>query len=288
MEAMFYTKLANEAVQCQLCPHRCKIQPGRHGICRMRANLHGTLESLNWGRIVSIAFDPIEKKPLYHFHPGTRILSLGSLGCNLRCFFCQNYEISQALPESCTRLPIYHPESFIPLAKKEPDNIGIAFTYNEPTVWYEFMLETAMLAQQNNLKTVMVTNGYINPEPLAQLLPFMDAFNVDLKAFTDEFYRKHTGSTLAPVLETLKQIRAAGKHLEITTLVIPTLNDDPVVFAKQIDWLADELGPDTILHLSRYFPHYRCTIEQTPRKTLDQLQEIAMKRLRHVHLGNVW
>lgn len=287
MEAMYYTKLADGVVQCQLCPHRCTIQPGRGGLCRMRVNLHGTLESLNWGRIVSVSMDPIEKKPLYHFHPGRQILSLGSLGCNLRCFFCQNYEISQALPETCTRLTIHHPDTFVAMALREPGNLGIAFTYNEPTVWYEYMLQTATLAQEEGLKTVMVTNGYINPEPLAQLLPFIDAFNVDLKGFTNDFYRKHTGATLEPVLQTLKQIRAAGKHLEVTTLAIPTLNDDPEVFAKEVDWLADELGPETILHLSRYFPRYRCTIAETPRSTLARLQGIALKRLRHVHLGNV-
>jgi pyruvate formate lyase activating enzyme len=278
--------IEGEGIGCRLCPHNCNIAPGMTGICRMRQNQDGKLVSLNYGRIVSSAFDPIEKKPLYHFHPGSKIFSIGSLGCNLRCFFCQNHTISQADSQVCQQVPRQSAEALVRIAKSRTDNIGMAFTYNEPTVWYEFMLETARLVKAEGMKTAMVTNGFINPEPLAELLPVMDAFNVDLKGFTEPFYHK-LGGHLEPVKQTLRQIRAAGHHLEITTLVVPTLNDDPAVFSQMVDWIADELGSDSILHLSRYFPRYKSPIPITSAASLYLLHDLAIKRLKHVHLGNI-
>ncbi len=286
MEAQHWQTIEGKGISCRLCPHHCVIAPGLTGLCKMRQNQEGRLVSLNDGRIVASAFDPIEKKPLYHFHPGSKIFSIGSLGCNLRCFFCQNHAISQAEPQICEKIPRLAAEQLISQAKSRPDNLGVAFTYNEPTVWYEFMLETARQAKAAGLKTAMVTNGFINPEPLAELLPFMDAFNVDLKGFTESFYRQ-LGGELEPVKQSLRQIRAAGRHLEITTLVVPTLNDDPVLFTQMIDWIADELGADSILHLSRYFPRYRSPIPVTSAASLYRLHDLAIKRLRHVHLGNL-
>jgi pyruvate formate lyase activating enzyme len=286
MEAGYWQTIEGKGIQCQLCPHNCVIAPGMGGICKMRVNEAGRLISLNYGRIVSSAFDPIEKKPLYHFHPGSKIFSIGSLGCNLRCFFCQNHTISQANRQLCEHVPRQSAEQLVRIAKSRPDNIGMAFTYNEPTVWFEFMLETAKLVKAEGMKTAMITNGFINPEPLAELLPVMDAFNVDLKGFTDSFYQK-LGGRLAPVQHSLKQIRAAGRHLEITTLVVPTLNDDPATFTQMVDWIADELGTETILHLSRYFPRYKSPIPITSAASLYRLHDIAARRLQHVHLGNL-
>jgi pyruvate formate lyase activating enzyme len=263
------------------------LYEGKAGKCRVRRNVNGELVSEIYGKVSALHYDPIEKKPLYHFHPGNVILSIGSIGCNLSCCFCQNCDISQADVAGFPWLKDHAPEEIVQMAAGHAGNLGIAFTYNEPTVYYEYMLETARLAKELGLKTAMVSNGYINREPLLELLPYMDAFNIDLKSFREEFYQTYTGASLRPVLDSLKTIREGGKHLEITNLVIPGGNDDRAVFAEMVDWIADELGRHTVLHLSRYFPHHKLTTGPTPVDTLKYLYDLAGKKLSFVYLGNV-
>ena len=285
-EASFY-KTFNDEVICSLCPHHCHIADGKMGICRVRKNTGGKLRSESYGQICSLNFDPIEKKPLYHFFPGSIIFSAGSLGCNLHCRFCQNWEISQTGIEEFGNLRSSTPQELISRAISREGNIGIAYTYNEPTVWYEFMMETAEFAQKERLKNVMVTNGYINPYPLEALFPVMDAFSVDLKAFSDGFYRTITASRLAPVLNALKMIRKSGRHLEITNLVITDTNDDELEFTEMINWIEGELGKETVLHISRYFPMFKMSNEPTSEKKLKEFYDIACSKLDYVYLGNL-
>ena len=286
-EALYYQKTEDDKVQCFLCPHQCKISEGKRGICRVRKNVEGRLIAETYGKLIAINQDPIEKKPLYHFYPGSQILSVGSIGCSFHCDFCQNCDISQSSVDDSPFLKNYSIDDIVQTAANRRDNLGIAYTYNEPGVWYEFMLDTAKEAKKHDLKNVMVTNGFINQEPLAELLPYMDAFNVDLKAFREEFYRKYVKGRLEPVKESLKQIRASGKHLEVTNLVIPTLNDNASTFREMLQWIRDELGEHTVMHLSRYFPAYKMTIEGTPVLKLEEFYKIAREYLKFVYLGNV-
>jgi len=288
IEAKWYHYTGDGNVQCTLCPHNCTLGEGKTGICRVRKNTGGKLITNAYNLISSINFDPIEKKPLYHFFPGSTILSIGSFGCNMRCFFCQNCSISQTGTENDLPRELYTPEQIIQLAKKNPENIGIAFTYNEPIIWFEYMLEIALLAKKNGLVTVMVTNGFINPEPLDELLGCIDAFSVDLKAFSEEFYIKVTSSKLEPVKEALRKIRHSGKHLEVVNLLIPELNDEEQNFTTMAKWLASELGKETILHISRYFPHYKLDVEATPLNTIRTIKRIAEKYLTWVYAGNTY
>jgi pyruvate formate lyase activating enzyme len=229
----------------------------------------------------------VEKKPLYHFYPGHSILSVGSVGCNLSCKFCQNWEISQTGVDEYPYLKSTTPEAIIAMASERSDNCGLAFTYNEPIVWYEFMLDMAKQARDKNLHCVLITNGFINPEPLEQLSAYIDAFNVDLKAFTEDFYKHIAGGGLQPVLESLKTIRKKGKHLEITNLVVTELNDDESTFREQMKWIAGELGKDTPFHISRYFPVYKMEKRATSMDTLMRFWEIASEYLSFVYLGNI-
>jgi len=285
-EALYFEK-RNEGIRCTLCPHRCLIRDGKAGICRVRRNSGGTLIAETYGKLTAIHFDPIEKKPLYHFHPGKIILSLGSLGCNMKCQCCQNWQISQSASTDYPGTGMTDPADVIKMAMSNKENIGLAYTYNEPTVWYEYMLDAAKLVHDAGLENVMVSNGFISADPLLEIMPYMDAFNIDLKAFTDEFYRKYTGAGLDPVLQTLKRIRHAGRHLEITCLVIPTLNDQEDRFRDMISWITSELGVDTVFHLSRYHPAYRQNIEQTSRESLERLYHIAREKLHYVYVGNL-
>jgi len=285
-EASFYKNLDGK-VQCFLCPHDCIISDGKFGSCKVRKNENGKLYSMNYEQVCSMHFDPIEKKPLYHFHPGKTIFSVGSLGCNLHCKFCQNWEISQSGVEEFGYLKKAKPQEIVNLAKERRDNFGIAYTYNEPSVWYEYMYDIAEIASTSGLKNVMVTNGFINPEPLDQLLPFMDAFSVDLKAFNENFYKKFTSSKLEPVLNTLVRLKKSGIHFEITNLVITDTNDNPQEFKQMVDWIRNELGEDIVLHISRYFPTYKMTKEPTSPKTMQRFYEIASEKLNYVYLGNV-
>ncbi len=288
MEALFYIKLEDKKVKCRLCPHECEISNGKFGICKVRINKNGELFTENYGLVSSVGFDPIEKKPLYHFYPGSEILSVGSIGCNLQCDFCQNWQISQISETDFKReSKRYRNSEIIELALSKENNIGIAYTYNEPTVFFEFMLEMAISAKEKGLKNVMVTNGFINKDPLNKLNQFIDAYNVDLKAFIDDFYIKYTKSQLEPVKETLINISNAGKHLEITNLVIPGLNDSPEKFEEMVKWIKENTGEKTVLHISRYFPSYKFKEEPTSVEKIFKLYEIAKKHLKYVYLGNL-
>lgn len=281
-EAMYYVKLPGEKVECRLCPHNCVIAPGGRGICRVRENREGNLFTRNYGRCSSLALDPIEKKPLYHFYPGSLILSAGTVGCNFRCEFCQNWEIAQEEPPTA----IITPEELVQKAK-EANSLGIAYTYSEPLVWFEFVLATAKLAREEGLKNVMVTNGFVKPEPLNELLPWIDAWNIDVKGFSPEFYRKIVHGSYQPVLRTAAAAVQAGGHVEITTLLVTGLNDDPDELAELVHWVTGELGVDTPLHFSRYYPRYRLQAPPTPLATMRRAWEMARQHLHYVYLGNV-
>ncbi len=286
-EAQFYTKLETQTVRCDLCPWFCILKPGQTGNCKVRQNIGGKLVTHVYNKVAAFGIDPIEKKPLYHFHPGKNILSIGEVGCNMHCSFCQNHRISQCFASEYVGFQEITSEQIAEKALKTPRNIGIAYTYNEPFTFYEFMLETAKIAHENGLKNVVVSNGYINPKPLKNLLPFIDAFNIDLKAFSEEFYMKQTKGKLEPVLETLNIIAKSPAHLEITNLVIPGLNDNEAEFAKMVKWIATELGNDVPLHLSRYFPQHEMNLPATSVKKLEALYKLAKQHLQHVYLGNV-
>lgn len=277
-------KKIDNKLECQLCPHYCKLASGKTGICGVRKNTDKEIELITYGIISGYSLDPVEKKPLYHFFPGHNILSIGSFGCNMRCDFCQNWHISQKVPESL--VPEITINKIIRDALSSDKNIGIAFTYNEPIISFEFMRDVAVIAKKEGLYTVMVSNGYVNNEPLNEIIEFIDAFNIDLKAFNNEFYRKLTGAELEPVKDSLKQIAGSGKHLEVTTLVIPGQNDSEKEMEMQSEWIAGELGKDIPLHLSRYFPTYKRDNPPTGEGLLNRLFEIASGNLDHVYMGN--
>ncbi|MEE4178279.1 MAG: AmmeMemoRadiSam system radical SAM enzyme [Bacteroides sp.] len=285
-EARHYTHHEDGTITCKLCPNFCRLEIGDTGLCHARRNILGRLIAENYGRITALHLDPIEKKPLYHFFPGHQILSAGSFGCNFHCGWCQNSSISQAGREAFSQLKPVTPRS---LAEKAiaSGGIGLAYTYNEPTVWFEFMLDTAVLMKEAGLKNVVVTNGYIQPEPLEDLLQQSDAFNVDLKAFSPDFYRKQCGASLDIIKKNLLVISRKGAHLEITFLAIPGLNDDLVLFQEMIYWITGELGEHTPLHISRYFPSYRTQQPPAPFELLKRMYEIASQSLYYVYIGNV-
>jgi pyruvate formate lyase activating enzyme len=281
--ASLYKAFGNK-LECLLCPHYCKLNEGQSGICGVRKNTGESIELMTYGVLSGYALDPIEKKPLYHFFPGQKILSIGSYGCNMRCDFCQNYNISQNVPVKLK--PDITPENIVSEALSAENNIGIAFTYNEPVIWFEFMRDTALAAKKEGLYTVLVSNGYINRDPLKEMIQFIDAFNIDLKAFNNSFYRKLTGADIEPVKNSLIQIAKSGKHLEITTLIIPGHNDDEMEMRLESEWIAGELGKGVPLHLSRYFPMYRRDDKTTSQETLNSLFDIASENLNHVYMGN--
>ena len=273
-------------LECGICPHHCSLEEGQRGLCRARMNISGTVTCENYGKLSAMALDPIEKKPLYQFHPGSKILSVGSYGCNLRCVFCQNSEISMASSEKIHTDQVM-PEKLVDYALKTRNrgNIGIAYTYNEPLVSYEFVRDCAALAREDGLKNVVVTNGYICSEPLVQLLPYLDAMNIDLKAFTEEFYHKMRGD-----LETVKaSITLAAKecHVEVTTLIIPGENDSEDEMEKLSSWLAS-INPEIPYHISRFFPRFEMQDRgPTPLDTIYRLADVARKHLKYVYEGNV-
>lgn len=269
-------------VVCGLCPKNCVIPEGRTGFCRVRKNVGGKLYTLNYGACSSYALDPVEKKPLYHFHPGATIFSIGTWGCNFVCRFCQNWEIAQADPATRDFLP----ETVADLAAQQgPDCVGVAYTYSEPTVWFEYVLDTARAVRARGLANVLVTNGFINPAPLAELLPLIDAMNIDVKGFTPAYYRTMCAGELSQVQRTVEQA-ASRCHVEITTLLVPGLNDTPQEIETLSRWLAS-LSPDIPLHFSRYFPQYKLDLPPTPLATLQQAREIAREHLHYVYIGNV-
>ncbi|GAB6099884.1 AmmeMemoRadiSam system radical SAM enzyme [Halanaerocella petrolearia] len=279
-EALYYQK-KEEQIECLLCPHYCKLTEGQAGRCQVRKVKEGKLRSTAYNKVSSIALDPIEKKPLYHFYPGSQILSLGTVGCNLKCKFCQNHRIAQDT-EAPTRNITF--EQAVSTAKRE-NSIGIAYTYSEPLIWYEYILDTAKLAKEEGLKNVLVTNGMINPEPLKELLPYIDAINLDVKAFTDEFYREICKGKLNPVKKTAELVYQ-DVLLEITTLLVPNLNDSREEIEELVAWIAD-LDSSIPLHLSRYFPNYQLDKEPTSIKKMKEAKDIASQYLDYVYLGNV-
>lgn len=271
-------------VKCEICPHGCELDEGQVGFCRARANKDDKVVAINYGKLTSIALDPIEKKPLRRFQPGSNILSVGSFGCNLRCSFCQNYRISMSNEDIKT---VYiSPQELVErsLQMRDNRNIGIAFTYNEPLIGYEYVLDCAKLAKTHDLKIVLVTNGYINEQPLKELLPFVDAMNIDLKAFNEEFYRR-IGGDLDTVKRTI-ETAAESCHVEVTTLIIPDENDDEKEIEDMSKWLSD-IDKDIPLHISRFFPMYNMSDRKpTDIKAVYRLADIAGEHLNQVYKGN--
>jgi pyruvate formate lyase activating enzyme len=282
--AMYFEKLEDKGVLCTLCPHSCRINPGRRGICGVRENVDGLLLPNSYGQITSIALDPIEKKPLARFHPGSMILSVGSYGCNFKCSFCQNHGISMNRPETIYLTPEALVEKALSLIPR--GNIGIAYTYNEPLISFEYVYETSRQAREKGLRNVLVTNGYINEAPLQALLPFIDAMNIDLKSFRDEFYQKLCGGLTALVKRTIA-LASEACHVEITTLIIPGLNDSTREMDELSKWIS-ELDESIPLHISRFFPRHRMLDrEATPVDTILMLRDVASRHLRYVYTGNV-
>lgn len=282
-EALFYEKLEDQKVCCLLCPHRCRLRPGQTGVCRVRSNDQGRLYSRNYAEVASIALDPIEKKPLYHFYPGRQILSIGTVGCNLKCGFCQNYRLAHQDPFTT---PVTAPE-MARLTQRGVDNdsVGLAFTYNEPGIWFEYILDVAGLLKELNLKVVLVSNGFIEEKPLRQLLPLVDAMNIDVKAFSEGFYRRNCKGRLAPVQRCVET--AAGRvHIEATTLLIPGENDSEEEIRSLAAWLGS-LNRHIPLHLSRYHPAYKFTISPTDPVAMERSHDIAREYLDFVYLGNL-
>jgi len=282
--AEYYTNGDGGRVMCQLCPHYCQLRPGQMGICRVRYHQDGTLQTMTYGQISSLALDPIEKKPLYHFYPGSQILSVGSFGCNLSCPWCQNHHIACTVPP--TRYVAADELVVLAIQAQAEGSIGLAYTYNEPTMAYEFVSDCAHLAQQQGLKNVLVTNGYINPEPLGVMLKATDALNIDLKGFTPQAYRHFCKGKLEPVWDTI-ELAASLSHVEITTLVIPEVNDDPALFREAARRLS-QISPNLPWHLSAFYPAHRFQNRApTPADTLYKLRDIAREYINYVYIGNL-
>ncbi|MFP4523973.1 MAG: AmmeMemoRadiSam system radical SAM enzyme [Candidatus Woesearchaeota archaeon] len=286
-EASFYTK-DGDAAACHLCPRECRIPAGKRGACGTRENVEGTLYAVTYGKPCSMAVDPIEKKPLYHFLPGSRAFSIATEGCNLFCKWCQNSEISHPRrDEPYEPYGEVSPDEAIRLCRREGCDV-IAFTYTEPTVFYEYMLDIAKRAKEAGIRTVMISNGYINEEPLRELAPYLDGANIDLKAFTDKAHLKWTAARLQPVLDTLERLHEMGVHVELTTLVVPGVNDDEGQLQGMYDWVKQHLGEGQVVHISRFFPSYKAKDKgPTPHETLEEAKRIAKARVDHVYVGNI-
>jgi len=286
-EALYYEEREDKKVKCVLCPRECIIKEGNLGICGVRKNEDGKLYSIVYAKPCSVNVDPIEKKPLFHFLTGSKAYSIGTVGCNLSCEFCQNWKISKASFEKIAFIKL-NPEKVVEEAIANNCST-IAYTYTEPTIFYEYMLDIAKLAKKKGLKNVMITNGFINPGPLKELLEYMDAANVDLKSFDDKFYRKYTGAWLEPVLNSLKLMKEKGIWIEITNLIIPGLNDDLELIEKTCKWIKEELGSSVPLHFSRFFPHYKMKdIKETSEEILIKSGEITKKYLNYEYIGNIY
>ena len=288
-EAMLYESLPKNRVRCNLCAHHCLIREGKKGICQVRENRDGKLYTLVYGRTISQNIDPIEKKPLFHFYPGSTAYSIATPGCNFRCAWCQNWEISQ-MPKEQHLIAGYEatPEEIVAQAQAHGCH-SIAYTYTEPTIFFEYAYDTARLAHDAGLANIFVTNGYMTEAMLQTFSPYLDAANVDLKAFRDQTYRKYVGARLQPVLDSLKAIKKLGIWLEVTTLVIPGLNDESAELQDAAQFIVQELGTDTPWHISRFFPDYQLMdLPPTPQKSLERAWEIGKSvGLKYVYLGNV-
>jgi len=285
-EAMLYEKL-DGVLNCHVCQRRCIISNGKTGFCEMRHNEDSILYTLNYAATSSVAVDPIEKKPLFHFYPGSVVLSLGSLGCNFRCRYCQNWNISQADIKKTSTKDIL-PEEAIRLTKEYRCQ-SIAWTYNEPTMWFEYTYDSAKLAKKENIKTIYVTNGYMSEEVLELISPLLDAANVDLKGMSDHFYKELCEARLQPVLDNIQRMYDEGIHLEITNLVIPGYNDSNEDLKALVKFMAEEVGVEVPLHFSRFFPYYQLKdVNPTPVKTLEKAQKMAYEAgMKYVYVGNV-
>jgi pyruvate formate lyase activating enzyme len=290
-EALLYEKLPDSRVRCYTCQWQCRINPGKYGVCGMYQNRDGTLFNLNYARVSSVAADPIEKKPLFHFYPGTLCLSLGTLGCNFHCKHCQNWEISTAnsnsLVSDCREM---QPQTSIELARQHNCR-GISWTYNEPTIWFEHTFDSARLAKENGLYTVYVTNGYATPEALDMIGPYLDAWRVDIKGFSDEFYKTLTGIPhWREILSVTKRAKEKWQmHVEVVTNIIPTMNDDDEQLTGIASWIKNELGELTPWHVTRFHPLHRLkNLPPTPLETIERAYEIGQKAgLKFVYAGNV-
>ncbi len=287
-QARWYDKLDNAKAKCQLCPNYCVISPGRSGKCKIRENRDGELVALSYGYPVAMQVDPIEKKPLAKFMPGTRTFSLGTFGCNLNCIFCQNHHLSRGCYDKPHRERYVSPEGIIDLALKH-DCKSVAFTYNEPTVFGEYVYDVAVLAKKQGLATVLVTNGYITLDAAKDIYPLIDAANIDMKGFSEDFYRDMTGVRLHPVLEAVKYFYSLGHHLELTNLVIPNKNDFPEMIVNYLDWVGKNLDKQVPLHFSAYHPDYQYhSSPRTPPETLYRIRSVALERgFGNVFLGNI-
>jgi len=279
-EALYYKNLPNSKVQCELCPHFCVIASNEIGICKVRKNLDGKLFAVNYAKTVTISIDPMEKKPLFHFYPGEKILSIGPNSCNFSCDFCQNYSISQFEVQT-QNLSL---ESLLKVCKKHKSKF-VAFTYTEPITWYEYILDASKFLHENDIKTVMVTNGFINHEPLKELLPHIDAMNIDLKSMDDDFYRRLCGGRLSPVLDTIKEA-AEHCHVEVTNLLITGENDSEENIRNLVDFV-EKIDVNIPLHFSKYYPQYKRSNPPTPSSSLNMAYNIAREKLNYVFLGNV-
>lgn len=285
-EAMFYEKLDGRKVRCNLCPRRCVLNDGAIGFCRVRQNIDGVLYSLNYGKIAAMNVDPIEKKPFFHFLPGSKSFSIACAGCNMRCKFCQNWQISQ---RSSNEEDVYiNPEKLVDLVIKSGSK-SIAYTYSEPVVFFEYLIDTAKIAKKKGLKNIVVTAGFINTEPLKYMLKYVDAVKIDFKGFNKEFYIKYTSGRVEPILETMKIIKESKKHLEIVNLVIPGANDKPDEITSLCKWIKENLGTEVPVHFTRFHPDYQMPdTPPTPLSILIEARKIAIEMgLRYVYVGNV-
>lgn len=282
VEAMFYEKI-NDKIHCFLCPHNCVIDDGHFGKCNVRTHDNGKLYTINYGEITSAALDPIEKKPLHYFKQNSKIFSIGSFGCNFKCSFCQNYSISQYTARS----EYVSSENLVETVLTMPENIGVAFTYNDPSIWYEYVYECAKLLKETNPSSVvvLVTNGYISEEPLKKLLPFIDAMNIDLKSYNNEYYRELCGGRIEPVLKTI-EISSKHCHVEVTTLLVTGENDN-LEEVEEIAKFLSSINKDIPLHLSRYFPRYKHENLPTDINFMKEAEKVAKRYLNKVKLGNI-
>jgi pyruvate formate lyase activating enzyme len=280
-EARYYEKRPDGYVLCHLCPVNCHIAPGNQGICMIRTNENGTLYASEYANTIATNVDPIEKKPLYHFKPGSKILSIGPNGCNFACVFCQNWSISQE--KASTRY--ISPEELVKLARSS-GSMGVAYTYTEPLIWFEYLIDSAKLLKAAGLAIVLVSNGYINEEPARELLPLVDAANIDLKSIRPEFYRKVCKGKLPDVQRTIKLAVELGVHVELTNLLIPKMNDIDEEITELVEWVAS-VNPKIPLHISRYFPNYKLDNPVTPEERLIYAYNAAKRKLKYVYVGNI-
>lgn len=284
---MYYKKLEDVRVECQLCPRGCKIADLERGYCGVRENRGGTYYTLVHSRVCALHVDPIEKKPFFHYLPGAPALSIATAGCNVECKFCQNWQISQFRPEQVDSIKLT-PNDVIEHAKKSYSPT-IAYTYSEPVIFYEFMYDTARAARQEGISSVVVSNGYIKEEPLVELCKYLDAVKIDLKAFTEKFYKETCSGELEPVLETLLTLKRLGMWFELVVLIVPTLNDGEKELKEMCNWVYNELGPDVPVHFSRFHPTYKIkNLPPTPVRTLERARGIALEAgLNFAYIGNV-